>query len=154
MAARYLGSVVVGAVLLIGSAAMAADYRPDDFLTLDLSKAVLSPSPLGPPAAFEPVAVMAGGGQANEPTSSEPKWARDDLKAAPKKIAVQRVDVPRDNLAHASRLAHVRNGEPRGTARTRLAHRRGSPLDAQALDTRIQSWPCKSGGGGICGWKQ
>ena len=27
----------------------------------------------------------------------------------------------------------------------------GNPLDAQARDTRIQTWPCKSGG--ICGWQ-
>jgi len=34
----------------------------------------------------------------------------------------------------------------------KLARRHGNPLDAQALDTRIQTWPCKSGG--ICDWKQ
>jgi hypothetical protein len=42
----------------------------------------------------------------------------------------------------------------RGTARIRLAHRHGNPLDAraQAMDRRIQTWPCRSGG--ICNWKQ
>jgi hypothetical protein len=47
---------------------------------------------------------------------------------------------------------HVRAEKPRGAARTRLAHRHRNPLDAQAMDTRIQVWPCKSGG--ICKWKQ
>jgi hypothetical protein len=40
----------------------------------------------------------------------------------------------------------------KGAARTRLAHRHRNPLDAQAMDTRIQKWPCRSGGG-ICDWK-
>jgi hypothetical protein len=33
-----------------------------------------------------------------------------------------------------------------------LAHRHRNPLDAQAMDTRIQVWPCKSGA--LCKWKQ
>jgi hypothetical protein len=142
---RYVSSALLGAVLLAtGSAAMAADYRPDDFLVLDLSKAVLSPVPLGPPTQFAPVAVEARGGQA-----SEPKWASEDLKAEPKPVPVQRVEA-----AHANRVARARSETLRGVPRTRLAHRHGGPLDAQAMDTRIQSWPCKPGGGGICNWKQ
>jgi hypothetical protein len=140
---KYIGSALLGAVLLAGSAAMAADYRPDEFLGLDLSKAVLSPKPLGPPTQFAPVAVEAKGGQ-----PSEPRWARDDLKTEPKKVAVQTVEAP-----HANRVAHARAETPRRAPRTRLAHRYGSPLDAQAMDTPIQAWPCKSGGG-ICNWKR
>jgi hypothetical protein len=34
----------------------------------------------------------------------------------------------------------------------RLARQHRNPLDAQALDTRIQVWPCRSGG--ICNWKR
>src|SRR5258708_758749 len=30
-------------------------------------------------------------------------------------------------------------------ARVKLARRHGNPLDAQAADTRIQTWPCRSG---------
>ena len=53
-------AAALGAVLLaIGSATMAADYRPDEFLSLDLSKAVLSPKPLGPQTEFAPVPVEA-----------------------------------------------------------------------------------------------
>jgi hypothetical protein len=37
-------------------------------------------------------------------------------------------------------------------ARTEIARRHTNPLDAQAMDTRIQVWPCKSGG--ICDWKR
>jgi hypothetical protein len=38
---------------------MADDYRPSEFLGMDLSKAVLSPKRLGPPTEFAPVAVEA-----------------------------------------------------------------------------------------------
>ena len=39
-----------------------------------------------------------------------------------------------------------------GASRTTFAHRHRDPLDAQAMDMRIQNWPCRSGGG-ICDWK-
>ena len=57
---------------------VAAEYRPDQFLGLDLSGAVLSPKRLGPTAEFEPVPVQARDDresenrQAPEPTS-EPR---------------------------------------------------------------------------------
>ena len=46
----------------------------------------------------------------------------------------------------------MRVEKPRGAARTKLARRHGNPLDAEARDTRIQVWPCKSGG--ICDWQK
>jgi hypothetical protein len=64
----------------------------------------------------------------------------------PRKVAAERVHVP------APKLAHAKPAQPRGAARVKLAHRRGNPLDAQAMDTRIQTWPCRSGG--ICNWKR
>jgi len=48
-------------------------------------------------------------------------------------------------------VAQTRAAKPPGASRTKLAHRHGNPLDAQAQDTRVQAWPCKSGG--ICNWK-
>ena len=119
-----------------GGAASAQDYRPDEFLGLDLSKAVLSPKRLGPSSEFAPVRV--------EAKTDQP--ARAALGEAPKKIASERVKISEPRVAHAS------SAQPRGAARTRLAHRHGNPLDAQAMDTRIQTWPCKSGG--ICNWKR
>ena len=63
------------------------------------------------------------------------------------------------------RVAQPRVEKPRAPARTKLAHRRSNPLDANAMDTRskrsgqksvqkaaVQTWPCKSGG--ICNWKR
>jgi hypothetical protein len=134
---------LLGAALLVSSGAMAAKYRADEFLTLDLSKAVLSPNPLGPPAQFGSVPVEAkSDSKSDHAAEAAPAYAV--LSPQPKQVAVERVSV-----AHP-RVAHFRADKPRGAARTRLAHR--NPLNAQAMDTRIQAWPCKSGG--ICNWKQ
>jgi hypothetical protein len=130
--------------LLASSGASLADeyrpdqYRPDQFLGLDLSQAVLSPKPLGPATEFAPVAVEAKTDQVTE-HATEAAQARVEPKAEP------RITIPK------TRLAHVRSEKPAGAARTRLTRRHVNPLDAQAFDTRIQVWPCKSGG--ICNWK-
>jgi hypothetical protein len=163
---------VVGAMLLAaGSAAIADEYKADEFLGLDLSKAVLSPKPLGPPTGFAPVAVEAKGDPRND--RSEPGWARNELKTEPRKIAVEDVRVahPRrlaraaaEKRTHvaAERPAHVSaaTGKPKGAARIGLARGHRNPLDAQAMDRRVQrpiqrhvqTWPCRTGG--ICNWKR
>ncbi len=131
MVLKGVSAAVVVAALAWGGIAAAADYRPDEFLGLDLSKALLSPKQLGPPNRFAPVPVEA---------QAEPK-------EAPRKIATERVR----GLAEP-KVAHARPQGRRGSGRTRLAHRHTNPLDAQAMDTRIQVWPCRSGG--ICSWKR
>jgi hypothetical protein len=123
-------AVVCTAFLAGSSASMADTYRPDEFLSLDLSKAALSPKLLGPPAQFEPVPV-----EARADSRSRAAHVRQEPKAAPK-----------------IRVAHVRTEKHHAAARTKLAHRHTNPLDAQAFDTRIQVWPCKSGG--ICNWQR
>ena len=142
MVPRSLVPALLAGALFASASASAADYRPGEFLNLDLSKAVFSKTPLGPPTEFAPVAVEAKGER-----GSEPAWARNDLKVEPKPVRTVRA-VP----AHRpTRVASVRR---HGAARVRLAHRRhGDPMNAQAMDTRIQTWPCRSGGG-ICNWKQ
>jgi hypothetical protein len=139
MVLKFIVPVILGAALINGATVMAADYRPGEFLKLDLSKAVLSPKPLGPQAYFEPLPIEAK-------TDQKP----DQAVAATQPEA--RPDVPRNVTT-----ARVRAARPldrsRGPARTKLAHRHGNPLDAQAMDSRIQTWPCRPGSGGICGWK-
>jgi hypothetical protein len=143
--------------LALASTAMADEYRADEYLGLDLAKAVLSPKPLGPPQQFAPVAVEAKGDRSDR--GSEANWARTDLKTEPRKVAVQDVrDTHPYRATHPHRVTHVASesrasAKPKGSARTRLAHRHRNPLDAQAMDTRIQKWPCRSGEGGICEWK-
>ena len=135
---------ILGATLLAWSSLTLADeYRPDQFLGLDLSKAVLSPKPLGPPSEFAPgpldVSIDQGSGRAQANTEPNAEAA----KAAPE-IVVHKV-IPK------ATVAHLRREKPKGAARARLVRRHGNPLDAQAFDTRIQVWPCRSGG--ICHWK-
>jgi hypothetical protein len=148
MVLKQLVPALVAVALVASSGVAFADqYRADEFLGLDLSKAVLSPKPLGPPTRFAPVAVEAKTDVKSD-NSSEANWARNALKTEPKKIAVENVHV-----VHARKATHVAVEKPRGAARAKLAHRHTNPLDAQAMDTRIQKWPCKAGSGGICGWK-
>ena len=121
---------ILGATLVAGSGMSAADeYRAGEFLSLDLSKAVLSPKPLGPATQFEPVRI-------------EARAERTSPAASARAARV---------TSGKAQLAQPRVGKPRGAARTQLARRRGNPLDAQASDTRVQVWPCRSGA--ICNWK-
>ncbi len=130
MVLKGIFAAVVCAALLAGSGASADGYKPDEFLGLDLSKAALSPKPLGPPSQFEPVPVEARANSRNKVAH---------VNAEPKAV-------PKIRVAHA-------RAETRHTAvRTKLVRRHTNPLDAQAFDTRIQVWPCRSGG--ICNWQR
>ena len=112
-------------LLMSGSAALAGEYRSGEFLGLDLSQAVLSPKRLGPETQFAPVRIEAKTDHAQVEPKPEPKVVR------------------------TTRVTEAPAVRPRPAARVKLAQRRSNPLDAQARDTRIQTWPCKSGG--ICG---
>lgn len=126
-----VAAAICTGLLAWGGLSVAAEYRADEFLGLDLSKAVLSPKPLGPPTQFAPVPIEADSGS---------PVARPRAEAKPAPSAVVRKD----------RVAG-RAEKPRGAARARLARRHSNPLDAQASDTRIQLWPCNTGG--ICNWQ-
>jgi hypothetical protein len=134
-------AMICATPLAWSSASLADEYRPDEFLRLDLSKALLSPKPLGPPSEFAPVQV-----EAKADRGSEGAQARAEPTAVSKLVKTKRIVVP------STRVAHMRPEKPRGAARTKLVRRHGNPLDAQAFDTRIQVWPCRSGG--ICNWKR
>lgn len=154
---RLFPALVCAASFAVMSAAMADEYRPDEYLNLNLSKAVLSPKRLGPPQQFAPLPVEDKSERSD--AGSEANWARNDLKAEPRKVAVQDVETARPfRVTHPHRVTHVaRVGRmrerPKGSAPVRLAHRHRNPLDAEAMDTRIQKWPCRAGEGGICNWK-
>jgi hypothetical protein len=145
MVLKNVSAAIMCTTLLAWSGPAAADeYRPDEFLGLDLSRAVLSPKPLGPAQQFVPVQLEANTDRGNEGTP-----ARAEAKAEPKIV------VHKTRVVHARAekpVVHARAEKPRGAVRTRLARRHGNPLDAQAFDTRIQVWPCRSGG--ICNWKR
>ncbi|HLI99056.1 MAG TPA: hypothetical protein VKT76_05015 [Bradyrhizobium sp.] len=123
----WIAAVSACAVAWYGSS-VAQGYLPDEFFSLDLSKAVFSPTPLGPAASFKP---------------------------GPLDVTVDR----KSNAAHASAAPEI---SPKISARAErpVPHRprapvalhRGNPVEAQARDVKIQTWPCKSGG--ICNWKR
>ena len=128
-------AVLCAASVAAVSSARADQYRPEEFFSLDLRKAVLSPKPLGPPAQFEQVRVEAKTDFQSKPVHTTPIHVNAMPKAADK-----------------IRSVHARPDKPRAPARTRLVRHHGNPLDAQASDTRIQVWPCRSGG--ICNWQR
>ncbi|MBR0795435.1 hypothetical protein JQ615_08540 [Bradyrhizobium jicamae] len=140
-------AAVCTAFLAMGSVASADEYRPGEFFGLDLSKAVLSPKRLGPPTQFQPVPV-----EANSDHGTDTQAKVDEPKIEPQRtVRTTRATAPaegpaieRSRAERSRKIAHV-------PARARLARRHSNPLDAQARDTRIQTWPCRSGG--ICKWR-
>jgi hypothetical protein len=140
-------------LLLTWAGSAAADqYRPEEYLRLDLSKAVLSPKRIGPPAQFAPVAV-----EAREEPSVDYRRVRTTT-VKPDRIEDTEVRAEHKTSRSADRKAarpdkvkQANVEKPRTPARAKVV-KRGNPLDAQAMDTRIQKWPCRSGG--ICDWKR
>jgi hypothetical protein len=133
---NVIATAVCTGLLMSGSAALADEYRADEFLGLDLPQAVLSPKRLGPETQFAPVRIE----------------ARSDRKPVKtERVVVSKEAAPKAQMAEERIEKQERIAKPRPAARTKLARRHSNPLDAQARDTRIQKWPCTSGG--ICGWQ-
>jgi hypothetical protein len=130
-----IAAVLCTGLLISGSAALADEYRAGQLLGLDLSQAVLSPKRLGPETQFAPVRIEA---------------RSDSRPVKTERVVVAKPAEPKPQVAE--RAEKPRAEKPRVAARTKLARPRSNPLDAQASDTRIQTWPCKSGG--ICGWQR
>ncbi|GLH81377.1 hypothetical protein SSBR45G_62860 [Bradyrhizobium sp. SSBR45G] len=139
MVLRAFVGTIACAALLVGTEAIAGAYQPGEFFRLDLSRAVLAPEPLGPEAHFEPMPIEA---KTDRPAVASRSAIDPDVSSA----------IPRARVTRRERAATVAE-RPRGAARARLAHRRSNLMDAQAMDTRIQTWPCRPGSGGICKWR-
>jgi hypothetical protein len=145
--AKNIRHVAVCAALLtwagtsVAAETQPGEYRPNEFLGLDLPVAVLSPKPLGPPTQFAPVAIEDSSADVSPQASAEPASVPDQV------VESNSIDRAHIRTARVSRVE-----KPRGAARVRLAQRHGNPLDAQAFDTRVQVWPCKTGG--ICNWQR
>ena len=136
MVLKNILAAAVGAALLVWSGSSMADqYRADEFFGLDPSTALLSPKPLGPASQFTPVPVAAKADHESHaaPTPAEPKAAAR-------------------TVTRKTHVAHLRMEKPHVAVAVRLTRRHTNPLDAQAFDTRIQVWPCRSGG--ICNWRR
>ena len=157
MVLKNVFAATVCTVLLASSGLLMADeYRPDEYFGLDLSRAVLSPRPLGPATEFAPVPLEAKTDRDSEgvPANAEPKAVVHEATVAHRNQRAQPSE-PKAGpkmVLRKTRIAHPRVAKARSAVRTRLAQSHGNPLDAQAFDTRIQVWPCRSGG--ICNWKR
>ena len=152
MALRHISIIVVSAaVLAVSGLSMAEQYRPDEYLSLDLSRAVLSPSLLGPAQTFTPgpLDVIVDGADnsvhaiAAPPVESEitPHFAAEPMRRR------LRASASGVRAAHA----RVERSAPHKSRALVALHGR-NPLEAQARDNGIHVWPCKSGG--ICSWKR
>jgi hypothetical protein len=139
---RALFSALCAGLLLLCGASLAEEYRPGEFLGLDLAPALLSPKPLGPATEFAPVPVQAKTDRRPD-AAALPADSKSEPQAAAPKLLANRNPGP---------AAHARSDKPRPVVRTRLARRHSNPLNAQARDASVQVWPCRSGG--ICNWKQ
>src|ERR1700720_3011241 len=133
MVLKNVFPALLGAALLAWSGlAVADEYRPDQFLGLDLRSALLSPKPLGPASRFVPgpLDVTVDRGSAGAQASVEPKTAPKEPQAEPR---VQQAEpsfvMHKTRVAHARAEKPLRAEQPRGAARTKLARRHGNPLD-------------------------
>jgi hypothetical protein len=147
-----------------GASYQADQYLADEFLGLDLSKAALSPRPLGPAASFTPGPLDVTVDRESNRAHAEAETMVPAAVVAPKpvvpKAVVPKTVVPKTVVRSAQAVhpgaAPVRQVRqatpPRLLARTKFAGHPGNPLDAHASDPRIQVWPCRSGG--ICNWKR
>src|SRR5437868_15042093 len=96
MVLKNVGIAIICTTLLAWSgASLAAEYRPDEFLRLDLSKALLSPKPLGPPSEFATVQV-----EAKADRGREGAQARAEPTAETQRVTTKRLVIPSTRLAH------------------------------------------------------
>src|ERR1700761_2669847 len=163
--AMAFGAVAFGAMGLASSGfAAAQQYRPSEFLTLDLSKAVLSPKPLAPAAGF-----TSGSADQTVDHGNPAAPARAELLVDPKPVPaaivhpdskpVASVGPTNHRAAPPVREAYARAERPAAhKPKTLVALHGRNPVEAQARDTgierapKIQTWPCRTGG--ICDWKR
>ena len=139
----FVAAVCTGLLALAGPA-MAAEYLPAEYLKLDLSKALLSPKRIGPEARFGPVRIEARSDEVQSDSTDADLEASVWPKLPPRKAHVAKTTEKPSVKPSAE--------PPRAAARAKLAKRHGNPLDAEARDTRIQKWPCRTGG--ICNWSR
>jgi hypothetical protein len=152
--------VAIGVTALAWNGPSAAQqYRADEFLDLDLSHAVFSPNPLGPAASFTPgpLGVTIDRGKDAAPTNAEllvdPKTVSAPTVHAERRSTTRTALKPTTSTRARTRVAHARADQaPPHKPRALIALHGRNPMEAQARDTRVQVWPCRSGG--ICNWKR
>jgi hypothetical protein len=159
----------IGAMALAWNGPSSAQqYRPDEFLNLDLSRAVLSPTPLGPATSFVPGPLDVTVDRGNNAAEAKPEFAVEPKAVPTATVHAESRPETRPNsqpdskpvaktalrtAAPRARVAQARAERPAPRKpRALVALHQRSPMEAQARDTSIQVWPCRSGG--ICNWKR
>ncbi|XIA67000.1 hypothetical protein ACFIOY_14910 [Bradyrhizobium sp. TZ2] len=144
-------------LLMSGNPALADEYRAGELLGMDLSRAMLSPKRLGPEAEFAPVPIEARTDRKQVKTERVvvPRVAERKTGVVHNTRVVRETRVVQDRVEKPHRVERPRAA--RAKLAPKLVRRHSNPLDAQARDTRtqdtrIQTWPCKSGG--ICDWQR
>jgi hypothetical protein len=157
---RLLTALGVAALAWSGLAAAQA-YRPGEFLSLELSKAVLSPTPLGPATSFTPGPLGVTVDRGTSPAQADAGSVADPKIVAAETVHTESKPVAsaaaRRSIAARTRVGRVAVERPTSRKPHTLVALHGrNPVEAQAQDigsrTRIQVWPCKRGG--ICNWKR
>jgi hypothetical protein len=143
MVLKNVFPALLGAALLASSVALAAGYRPDQYFGLDLSRAALSPTPLGPPTQF------ALRRKRNSDQTAATAEAGAALIPQPKKVALERI-----SASPPRKVAGVGAAAQRGPMRTKVARRRATSRNALAWIPPIRTWPCDPRIGGICIWRE
>src|SRR3954463_4858860 len=106
MSLKSVFAAVLCAASLAAGFARADEYRPEEFFTLDLPKAVFSPKRLGPPAQFEQVQVQAKTDFQSKPVHTTPVHVRATSKAAMPKAAAKIRAVHAPAAVHARAAVH------------------------------------------------
>jgi len=151
------GLAFLGVTTLASSGlASAQQYRTGEFLNLDLSRAVLSPKPLGPATSFTPGPLDVTIDRGKDASQANAELVVDPKTVPTATVHAEHMPAPTakpKTATTATRVAHARvERAPAHKPRALVALHGRSPLEAQARDTSVQVWPCKSGG--ICNWKR
>jgi hypothetical protein len=160
MISNRIGLAAFGAMVLVSSGVSAAQpYHPGEFLNLDLSRAILSPKPLGPAAGFAPGPLDVTVDRSDKAARASAELAVDPKSVATATVHAENKAIPKAEpktvlrtAASGMRTAHGRVAERTASHRTLVALYGRNPVEAQARETTVQTWPCRSGG--ICNWKR
>ena len=130
MVLKNVGIAIICTTLLAWSGPSLADeYRPDEFLRLDLSRALLSPKPLGPPSEFAPVAVEARSDAAQIPEEPSVDYRAGVVRTTKVKPARSEPVVEYTPRVRASKVKQAHIAKPHVPARANeyfAAESRGS----------------------------
>jgi hypothetical protein len=158
MGLNRVSLAAIGLTALVWSGVSAAQqYRAGEYLKLDLSNAVLSPKPLGPETSFTPGPLDVTIDRGKDVATTNTALVVDPKIVSAPAVHAESVSTTKTALkpvaSASTRVARASADRPsRNKPRTLVALHGRNPTEAQARDTSVQVWPCKSGG--ICSWKR